>query len=125
MARFHGEIGFLRTVEEDPVNRPGIYVEKIVKRNYSGDVLSNSRRWDSSGYLNDNLTINNRISIVADSFINENFGAMKYVRWQGVKWKITNAEIQYPRIILTIGGEYHEPEQARTVASETGVITWQ
>ena len=59
------------------------------------------------------------------SFIKENLGAMKYVRWQGVNWKITNAEIQYPRIILTIGGEYHEPEQANTVASQTGVITWQ
>ena len=125
MARFHGEIGFLRTVEEDPENRPGIWVEKLTKRKYYGDVFSNSRRWDQNGNLNDNLTINNRISIVADSFVKENLGAMKYVRWQGVNWKITNAEIQYPRIILTIGGEYHEPEQANTVAYETGTITWQ
>ena len=125
MARFYGEIGFLRTVEEDPENHPGVWVEKITKRNYSGDVLSNSRRWDQNGNLNDNLVINNRISIVADKFVKDNFGAMKYVKWQGVCWKITNAEIQYPRIILTIGGEYHEPESARTVASETGVITWQ
>ena len=125
MARFYGEIGFLKTVEEDPINRPGIWVEKLTKRNYYGDVLSNSRRWDQTGYLNDNLVINNRISIVADSFIKENLGAMKYVKWQGINWKITNAEVQYPRIILTIGGEYHEPEQANTVTTETGVITWQ
>lgn len=125
MARFHGEIGFLRTVQEDPENRPGIYVEKLTKRKYYGDVLSNSRRWDQNGNLNDNLVINNRISIVADNFVKANLGAMKYVRWQGVNWKITNAEIQYPRIILTIGGEYHEPEQARTVTTETGSITWQ
>lgn len=124
MARFYGEVGFLRTVEEDPENRPGIYVEKLTKRNYYGDVLSNSRRWDQSGYLNDNLVINNRISIVADSFAKANIGAMKYVKWQGVSWKITNVEIQYPRLILTIGGEYHEPEQAHPVATETGVFTW-
>ena len=125
MARFYGEIGFLRTVEEDPENRPGVWVEKLTKKHYSGDVLSNSRRWDQNGNLNDDLVINNRISIVADSFVKANLGAMKYVKWQGVCWKITNTEIQYPRIILTIGGEYHEPEQARTVAEESGTITWQ
>ena len=125
MARFYGEIGFLRTIEKDPENHPGVHSEVLTKRNYSGDVFSNSRRWEQSGYLNDNLVINNRISIVADKFVKENIGAMKYVRWQGVNWKITNAELQYPRIILTIGGEYHEPESSRTVASETGVITWE
>lgn len=125
MARFHGEIGFLKTVEKDPENHPGVWVEELVKRNYYGDVLSNSRRWDQNGNLNENLVINNRISIVADSFIKANFGAMKYVKWQGINWKITNAEIEYPRIILTIGGEYHEPEQAHIFASETGGTAWQ
>ncbi len=111
MARFHGEVGFLYTVEEDPINHPGVWVEKFTKKNYYGDVFSNSRRWDQNGSsINDNLVINNRISIVADSFANEHLGAMKYVRWKGIPWKITNVEIQYPRIILTIGGEYHEPE---------------
>lgn len=125
MARFYGEIGFLRTIEEDPENRPGIWVEKLTTKKYYGDVLSNSRRWDQTGNLNDNLVINNRISIVADSFIKEHVGAMKYVRWHGVNWKITNAEIQYPRIILTIGGEYHEPEQTSPVATQPGSFTWQ
>lgn len=115
MARFHGEIGFLRTVEEDPEDHPGVYVEKLTKRNYYGDVFSSSRRWDQNGNgINDTLVINNRISIVADSFAKENLGAMKYVRWQGMPWKITNVEVQYPRLILTIGGEYHEPENRST-----------
>ena len=56
--------------------------------------------------------INNRISIVADSFIKQNLGAMKYVRWQGENWKITNVEVQYPRLILSIGGIYHAPEDS-------------
>ena len=74
-------------------------------------MLSNSRRWDQNGNLNDNLVINNRISIVADKFATANMGAMKFVRWLGDTWKITNVEIQYPRVILTIGGQYHEPEK--------------
>jgi hypothetical protein len=34
------------------------------------------------------------------------------VRWLGDTWEITSAEIQYPRIILTIGGQYHEPAKS-------------
>lgn len=124
MARFHGEIGFLRTVEKDPENHPGVYVEVLTKRNYYGDVFSNSARWNQNGNFNDNLTINHRISIVADNFMKQNLGAMKYVRWQGIPWKIESFEIQYPRITLTIGGEYHEPEQANIFASETGGSAW-
>ncbi len=112
MARFSGTIGFLSTRETDPENHPGVWDEVITERRYYGDVLSNSRRWDQNGNsINDNLVINNRISVVADKFATANMGAMKFVRWLGVAWKITNVEIQYPRVILTIGGEYHEPEK--------------
>ena len=104
-------IGFLRTEETDPEEHPGVWKEVLRERRYYGDVLSNSRRWDQNGNLNDNLVINNRISVVADKFIEKNLGAMKYVRWLGDTWKITNVEIQYPRAILTIGGQYHEPEE--------------
>lgn len=112
MARFSGTIGFLRTVETDPDNHPGVYNEVLTEKRYYGDVYGNSRRWDQNGNFNDNLTINNRISIVADSFIRGNLGAMRFVRWLGDTWKITNAEIEYPRVILTIGGQYHEPEKS-------------
>lgn len=112
MARFSGTIGFLRTMEADPEDHPGVWTEVLTERRYYGDVLSNSRRWDQNGNFNDNLTINNRISVVADSFAISNLGAMKFVRWYGDTWEITNAEIQYPRIILTIGGQYHEPEKS-------------
>lgn len=111
MARFGGKVGFLYTEETDPVNHPGVYKEVTCERRYYGDVLSNSRRWDQNGNMNDNLVINNRISIVADAFAKSHIGAMKYVKWLGDMWKVTNAEIQYPRVILTIGGQYHAPEE--------------
>ena len=112
MARFSGTIGFLRTEETDPENHPGVYREVLKEKRYYGDVLSNSRRWDQNGNFNENLAMNNRISVVADAFAKANLGAMKFVRWLGDTWKITNVEIQYPRIILTIGGQYHEPEKS-------------
>ena len=82
----------------------------IKERPYYGDVIRNARRWENSGNLNDNLVINNTISIIADEFARCNIGAMKYVRWNGEAWKITNVEVQRPRLILTIGGLYNEPE---------------
>lgn len=33
---------------------------------------------------------------------------MRYIEFMGAKWKITNIEVQYPRLILTVGGVYNE-----------------
>ncbi len=104
MAKFYGVIGYGETKETSL----GVWEEVITERNYYGDVLQFSRRWDSGENLNDNLNISNRISIVADPFAYNNFHLMHYVVWQGAKWKITNIEVQYPRMILTIGGVYNE-----------------
>lgn len=111
MARFSGTVGFLFTVEEDPENHPGVWKEKFRERHYYGDVFSNSARWNQNGNsINDNLIINHRISIVADTYAQQHMGAMRFVRWKGVPWKIESIDVQYPRLTLTIGGEYHEPE---------------
>ena len=119
MARFHGKVGFIRTEEYDPVNHPSVWREVSTEREYYGDVMRNTRRWDQNGGgTNENLVINNTISIVADSFANENIGAMRYVKWREDLWSITNIEIQRPRIILTIGGLYNGPD-----ASTAGLDT--
>lgn len=104
MAKFYGPIGYAESVEKSP----GVFEDEIIVRNYYGDVLSNSSRWsNSSESLNDNLNINNRISILADPFAYQNFHSMKYVEFMGTKWKINSVDVQYPRLILTIGGVYN------------------
>lgn len=103
MAKFYGAIGYAETKE----TAPGVYTESITERNYSGDVIRNTGKWQKGESLNDDLTINNSISIVADPFANQNFHTMRYVKWMGASWKITNVEVQRPRLILTIGGVYN------------------
>lgn len=103
MAKFYGEIGYVETTETEP----GIWVENIVKRNYYGDLIRNTRSLVSSGNVNDNINISNEISILADPYANEHFHSMRYVEFMGAKWKITNVEVKYPRLILTIGGLYN------------------
>lgn len=103
MAKFNGLIGYAIMVEV----RPGVYKEEITERKYFGDILNNSRSLQSSGDLNDNINVANKISIVADPFANENFHAMRYVAFMGAKWTISNVKVEYPRLILTIGGVYN------------------
>lgn len=103
MAKFHGMIGFAETVE----TKPDVWEERLTEHPYDGDLIRNSSRFQTTEHLNDDLTIANEISIVADPFANQNFHLMRYVEFMGTKWKITNVGVQYPRLILTIGGVYN------------------
>lgn len=103
MAKFYGNIGYIKTVETEP----GVWEEEVIERPYYGDLTKNTFRSQSSGGVNDDINISNTISVIADPYANENFHYMKYVVFMGAKWKITNADIQYPRIHLTIGGVYN------------------
>lgn len=103
MTKWYGEIGFAETVE----TKPGVWVEQITSRNYYGDTIRNSRRLQSANQLNDNINISNQISIVADPYANNNFHSMRYAEFMGTKWKISDVEVQYPRLILTLGGVYN------------------
>ena len=106
MAKFYGVIGYAETVEI----RPGVWKEQITERNYYGDLVRNSRRLQTTDQLNDNINVANEISIIADPYANQNFHAMRYVEFMGAKWKISNVTVQYPRLILTIGGLYNGSE---------------
>lgn len=104
MARFCGKVGFIKTIEKEP----GIWLDdEPIERTYYGDIIRNTRNMDQSSNVIDNFNINNNISIVADKYANENFQYMKYVIFNGIKWKIITATIEYPRIVLNIGGVYN------------------
>lgn len=103
MAKFYGAIGYSVTEETSP----GIYTENVVEHMYTGELTRNTRKLQASDQLNDNINIANQISILADPFAYENFYSMKYVEFMGAKWKITDVEVQYPRLILTVGGVYN------------------
>ena len=104
MAKYYGAIGYAETVE----TRPGVWKEQITERMYSGDLLRNTSRFQSADKVNDDINVANDISIVADPYANQNFHLMRYVEFMGAKWKITNVEVQHPRLRLTLGGEYNE-----------------
>ena len=101
--KWFGKVGYAETLE----TVPGVWEEVITEREYYGDLLSFSRRLQSTDQLNDDINISNVISIVADPYANENFHSMRYAEFMGTKWKITSVDVRYPRLELTLGGVHN------------------
>ena len=105
MARFYGKVGY----GEDEDQGNGVHQLVITERNAFGDVVRNSRRNDQAEKVNDDLSVSNSISIVADTYANEHFFAIRYVEWAGTLWRVTEVEVASPRLILRLGGVYNGP----------------
>lgn len=104
MAKYYGSIGFVDTVEETP----GIWVEKLIaKRQYYGDVISQSRSFKDGDKINDDLRVSNKISILSDPYACQNYYKMKWIEWMGTKWIVSNVDVEYPRLTLSLGGVYN------------------
>ena len=103
MAKWFGNIGYAETVETSP----GVWEEQITVREYFGDLTRNTRRLQTADKVNDDININNELSIVSDPYAIDHFYSMRYAEFMGAKWKITNVEVRYPRLILSLGGLYN------------------
>lgn len=103
MNKWYGNIGFSDTVEYEP----GAWETQTIDRPYYGDVLSNRWKRQNSGGVNDDINLSNQISIVSDPYAVQHCSKITYVEFMGEKWKVTDVEVQYPRLILTIGGVFN------------------
>ena len=105
MAKFYGKIGYGETVEV----APGVWDDQIVEREYYAEVVRNARSLQETEYLNDDLSVSNSISVVADAYAVYHFFAIRYIEWAGTLWKVSNVEVQSPRLLLRLGGIYNGP----------------
>lgn len=101
--KYSGKIGFVTSKEV----RKGIWKPVAVEKLYKGDVLRKSVRWQTADKANDDITITNQISIVANPYAYEHMSEIRYVIWHGAAWKVTGIEDRRPRLILDIGGVYN------------------
>lgn len=113
MPRFFGKIGFADFAKDTP----GVVVERFTERPYYGEILRNFRNLQSAEQLNDNISINSELSILADPYVQENFHAIRYAEFMNTRWKVTKVEVQYPRLILTLGGVYNAPSNGTSGAA--------
>lgn len=101
--KFYGVVAYAITEEVIP----GKWKERIVEKQYRGDITRVSRRLQSADKVNDDIRINNEIRILADAFAYQNFQNIRYVVWMGTKWKVESVTVDRPRLVLDIGGEYN------------------
>ena len=113
MARFFGKIGYVNVIE-NPASS-GIWVENIVELSYYGDVVRDSSKNEPGEYLNNNITVGNSISVVADQYALNNFFLIRYIKWSGFAWTVSGVEVRSPRLILNLGDVYTGPLPAEGV----------
>lgn len=106
MAKFYGVIGYGETVETSP----GVWQDVITERSYYGDIIRNARYLkESEGNVNNDISVGNSISIVADAYANAHIFAIRYIKWAGALWTVQMVEVQSPRLLLRLGGVYNGP----------------
>ena len=106
MAKYFGNVGYAVSRE----TAPGVWRDEIITIPYRGDVLRVKSKWEEGVSKMDDLRINNEFSLIADPYAYQNFARIKFIEWMGVRWKVTAVEVQRPRLILSIGGEYNGDE---------------
>lgn len=105
MARYCGLTGFSSTVE----TAPGVWEDIITERKYYGDISKDFRKSSDENKIIRDVSINNLFSIVADPFAFENLEFIKYVKYLGIAWTVESVEVQYPRLLISVGGRWNGP----------------
>jgi hypothetical protein len=103
MAKFDGLLGFVQQQETSP----GVWTDVTTEKQYYGEVNRDTRRLQQGEKLNDDVVVNNLVSVVSDPFADGAIMAIRYVVWRGIKWKINSIDVQSPRIILSIREQYN------------------
>lgn len=104
--KFSGIIGYAMTEEVE--EKPGVWKNKCVEKPAVGDYIKNYFRTKSDDKVNNDIVLASSISIIADPYAMANYNFIRYVKTvEGIAWKVESVDVQYPRLILSLGGEYN------------------
>ena len=103
MAKYYGFIGYGVNVE----TRPGVYSTDPAEREVYGDIFKDTSLNKKGEGLNDDISLSMKVSFIADPFALNNYSQIKYATHLGAKWKVNSVEVQFPRLVLTLGGGYN------------------
>jgi hypothetical protein len=111
--KWHGNIGFETQVEVSlGPGKATVWRPEIIPRHYYGDISRTNKRYDHDEKVNNDISINNQFSVVADPYARDNWFNMRWIEWLGRKWMITDVQVEPPRLTINIGGEYHDGNNA-------------
>ena len=104
--KWYGQLGYRESVEVEP----GVWEDQITEVNKYGDILRNFSSNQQGAKINDDISVSNQISIVADPDLLKSFHKIIYITFGGAKWRVSTVEVQYPRVLVTLGSLYVEDE---------------
>lgn len=109
MARAAVIVGFMMPGALDP--ETGEFTSGIEEHKFAADITRlNNNVIANSKSTNDDLKLDMAFQIHLNKFTYSNFQWIKYVEFNGQKWKITNVQVQRPRLILQAGGVWNGEE---------------
>lgn len=114
MTKFAGKIGY----GVSTLVSPGVWEDVIVEYPYFGNVVRNSRGVRETEKVNNDLTVGNSISIIADAYARNHFHAMRYIEWAGTLWIVDDVVVESPRLLIRLGGVYNGPKAPAPDPSE-------
>lgn len=104
--RVSGVIGY----GEQTKIRPGVVDDIIVEKKFRADVVRPPGSGpEEGGKVNDDLKISVTLSVVAGAYHAKHVHNIRYITWQGERWKVSNVDVNHPRLIMRLGGLYHGP----------------
>lgn len=106
--KFVGAIGFWKEDKESETE-PSVYRPKeIVEKPYRGDIVQYTQRLQQADQMTPDVIFSAQISINADLYLSNHWESVAYVLYKGVKWSPTAINIDFPRVVISVGGKYHE-----------------
>lgn len=97
--------------EAESETKAGVWEEVITEKKYYGDIIRNARSLNNDSEIIDGINVSNQISLVSDPYATNNFHKIIYLTFMGTKWKARSVEVQYPRLLITLGGLYTTNEE--------------
>lgn len=119
--KYSGKIGFADEVEKEP----GVWLPDIVEKHYFGEVSRFIAKSDQDAEVTVDQNVNNEISIIADTYAMKHIAGIRYICWLGVKWRVGTVQINYPRLVLSIGGLYNNVKTESGSADDPGNNSWE
>lgn len=105
--RVSGVIGY----GEQTKIRPGVTDDVIIEKKFRGDLVRPpSSGPEEGGKVNDDLKVGVTISVVAGAYHSNHVHNMRYISWKGKLWKVANVDVNFPRLIIRLGGLYNGPK---------------
>lgn len=103
MAKYYGKIGYFVSEEV----KPGVWKDNIIEKDVKAELVRVIRNFDNTNKYNPDINVSNQFSIVANPYALSNYQHIRYFKYLGTAWTVKSVEVQYPRLLLNLGGVYN------------------